>query len=89
MPIASRFDLARTSVESIAAMLSRVEDSTATVEDETVLSQFEDMVRGLAEDDDDPRIRRAILDAAHEEMDRQGGERLRPDLRVITGEGGA
>ena len=70
-------------------MLARVDAGTATDEDEKLLEQFEDMVRELANDDDDPRIKRAILDAARAEMERQGGNSLRPDLRVITGEGGA
>lgn len=70
-------------------MLARVDDDTATDEDERVLGQFEEVIRELADDDDDPRIKPAILHVARAERERQGGERLRPDLRVITAEDGA
>ena len=89
MPLDTRFALARRSIESLSSMLVRVDNGMETEEDESALRQFEAMVRDLADDDDDPRIKRAILDAARAEMERQGGESLRPDLRVITGEGGA
>lgn len=65
-------------------MLARVDDGTATAEDEAVLAEFEDVVRRLSDEDEDPQIKRAILDFARVELDRPGGDELRPRLRVVA-----
>jgi hypothetical protein len=71
---------------AIARTLKRVDDGQPEEGDEAALDEFEAYFDRIEEQAHEVRVKEALFAVTREAMERQGGERLQPDLHVVRDE---